>query len=763
MSTALLLLTCAGWGSVWHHWQWSAVRTDHIAAFATETAAPVRLIATIEDAPVVLQPREDKLAGGTPRTERTVCTIRCQELVTGAERIAVSGLARFEVQGVAYGYGIGDRVQIVGRCSRPSGSRNPGGFDFRRYLRVSGIHVVVRCGEPEGIQLLEPGSGLRRLMSNVRAEAERVLAQSLTERTEAVGLAMLLGTRSNLPDDVREAFKVSGTMHVLAISGLHVAILAGLLWAVCRAVGLPRRRSILLVLAGIMFYAAITDAQPPVVRAVLMITVFVAGQPWFRRASMLNTLAVSALGVMALNPSHLFDIGAQLSFLAVGALLWVPAWRKPVSEVEPMVPITLWDHVVEWVRPAARWVWAGLETGIAVWLFTLPLTMATFKLVSPVGLAVNILISPLSVAVLWFGYALLFVGLIAPPLAAPFGWGYDGGLRLMLSLVESAAAVPGGHHTVIGPATWWLTGFYACLLALVSTRGGTRWRTVAARGLFAWIVLGLAIGFSAPQRQGLRCTFLSVGHGVSVLLELPNGRALLYDAGQLEDPQRAEQTIENALWSHGLTQVDGVVLSHADVDHFNAVPRLAEAGCLRAVLVHRSFLDFHQETIVEACDRCAKRGVPIQLIWGGDRLRLDPDVQIEVLQPAVNRQWSKDNANSVVLRVQYQGRTVLLTGDLEGEGLATLLHRPRQPVDVMLSPHHGSIGSNTLLLSAWASPRLVVASTDHGGVEARLQQVYGPDTMVMTTREAGAVEVQISPEGELDWSSHRDARSLRTQ
>src|SRR5204862_610353 len=140
----------------------------------------------------------------------------------------------------------------------------------------------------------------------LRVRAEQMLQAKLSERTAPVGVALLLGTRTAIPEELRTAFAESGTMHILAISGSNVGILAGLLWVVAHLAGLGRTGSVCLILAGILGYSFVADAQPPVMRAVLMIVALLAGAPWHREGTMVNGLALAALGVLAWNPSHLF-------------------------------------------------------------------------------------------------------------------------------------------------------------------------------------------------------------------------------------------------------------------------------------------------------------------------------------------------------------------------------------------------------------------------------------------------------------------------
>jgi competence protein ComEC len=167
------------------------------------------------------------------------------------------------------------------------------------------------------------------------------------------------------------------------------------------------------------------------------------------------------------------------------------------------------------------------------------------------------------------------------------------------------------------------------------------------------------------------------------------------------------------------------------------------------VLLSASSLDFRQEAVVDLCESVVGRGVPLRCVQAGDKLKLDDTVALEILHPEGGFRDSEDNANSVVLRVEYAGRRLLLTGDLEGAGLACLLEQSPQAVDVLMSPHHGSRVANPPALGEWATPRHVVTSTAEADAVVQLRDRYAEEVTLWSTANSGAVEVTISPQGDL--------------
>ncbi|MSR56923.1 MAG: ComEC family competence protein [Planctomycetaceae bacterium] len=749
-----LLLAALLTGAGWHHLRWSVVRSDHVATFAGEQPRPVRVRGRLLEQPTILPPQPQEMPVAIPQLDRSLCTLACDDLISGETVIPVSGSVRLEVNGPLVNASVGDLVDVVGQFSRPRGPQNPGEFDFAEYLRTSGVRAIVRCAEPDDVRVKHAAPrSWRRWQSGLRAQAERLLAKQLSRRTAPVGTALLLGTRSGISDELRTAFAESGTMHILAISGANVGILAGLVWFGARVVGCSQGTTAVVVWLGILGYSLLADSQPPVLRAVLMFSAVLMGKPWFRTTPLINGLALAALGVFVWNPAHLFDTGAQLSFLAVAALIWAPSWIPSRWSAGPPAQSPAEGDDRAWSTRALsfsrRWFVLAGGTLLAIWLFTLPLTMARFHLFSPVGLIVNLLAAPLVVVVLWSGYALLIVGLLVPVAGIPFAFVFDAGLRLLVWLVEESAALEWGHMYLPGPGGAWLAGYYGCLVGVACGVRGDLFRRWGWKSLLTWVVAGLAWGLYPRDSGELRCTFLAVGHGLAVLVELPGGRTLLYDAGQLQNGRRAGQIVQGVLWERGLTRVDALVISHADIDHFNGVPGLIRMTPLGEALFHPSFLDFEQESVRIVTDRLAARGIPMRTIGAGDRLMLDGRVAIRVRHPGLNERDPLDNANSLVLEIEYAGRKILLTGDLEKRGLQRLLEQPPAMCDVLLAPHHGSLSANTHDLAAWSAARWVTTSAGRSDPSERLRRVYEPLASVFSTAECGAVTVVIGADGDL--------------
>ncbi|MFQ5732596.1 MAG: ComEC/Rec2 family competence protein [Planctomycetaceae bacterium] len=749
VSTAFVLAAIVCLGGARYHQVRSAVDANDVSRFGRDESIPVRLTGRVVSSPVIVPRREDPALSAWLRPDRSFVLLECESLRTNEGHADVTGVVRVQVAGHLLHVEPGDRVEAHGWMVQPGGPQNPGQYDFRDRLARDGVRCLLYVDDPDAVKRIErPAWSPGRSIGRLRSAAEELLVRNLRGRSSAVGSAILLGDRTQIDDELRESFIQSGMMHLLAISGLHVGILAAFVWLTLRACGFSEKTMAVVVIGVLVGYALMTDIRPSIVRATIVISVLTVGSALNRRVSPLNALGVAAAGILLWNPLDLFHVGAQLSFLAVLGMIVAHTWSagRPIRDPAAESPSRR-RHVVNGLRWGGWWVKRMYVAMAGIWLFAAPLVAARFHVVSPAGLLVNLVLIPWFGVVLWCGYLLVFGGLLVPPLEGVAAALFDVALKVMLFVVDWASGLRLGHYYVAGPADWWLVVYYGLLSTVLFVPVG-RWRRVSWVGVGGWLVAGLAVGLTPVKQDGLRCTILSMGHGVAVLVEAPNGKTLLYDAGSFGNSNRATATVQSALWARRRSRLDAIVVSHADIDHFNGVPGLLKTVPVGTLFCAKSFLDFKQPAVVITRDTAELRGVPVRLLRAGDALQLDPDVRVRILHPSLRR-FENDNANSVVLEITYAGRRILLTGDLERDGMDRVLGLKPRHVDVMLSPHHGSPAANPAELADWATPTYVVASGGRRVKLEALRRTYAKSKRVFSTYRDGAITVEISPDGEV--------------
>lgn len=518
-STLLLALILAGGGL--RHQEFVSDRSQHnIQNFAALQPESVRLRGTIVSSIDIIEAERGPRIPPWMEIDTSRFRLRVAEITSGDQWLAVSGVTQVDLSGHLVHARVGDRIEILGKLSRPSPVKNTGGFDFARYLERQGIGAICRVNHPQAVRVIPNENSwmwtIARLRESIREEARALFTQNLSKQSKVIALSLLLGDRSQLNKELRDRFAEAGAMHLLAISGLHVGILAGLIALLCRAMNLSLVSSRLMIVLSVMLFAMLTNHRPPVLRATMLISLLALGSAATRRIDGFNVLAFCAGILLLWKPTDLFDIGAQLSFLAVGAIIWSsPFLRSSPNEEQSKLPVAEGSRWKNALRPVANFAYQGYVITAAIWLATLPLTMTVFNLVSPIGYLLNVLLIPFAAFTLGFGYLFLFAGLIFPATGPLLSIPFDLLIEALLAIVEWAQSLRFGHFYSSGFSNWWLSGYYILLAMLwrifeVSPPREKTWKMLAA-----WIAIGCIVGNYTPPRSGLRYTVLAVGHGLS--------------------------------------------------------------------------------------------------------------------------------------------------------------------------------------------------------------------------------------------------------
>jgi len=319
-AAAALLSAVALAGGAWHHARWHYYSEDEIGRFARLEPRPVcieivaRASARAVSAP---PPNPLRLAPTTERTRLVADAVAIRDETTWR---ACSGRVMVIVDGRLRSIRAGERLRVFGRLSAPRPRQNPGEIDFAAYARGDRVLARLSVERPEAVATVDSsdfGNPLVRVLDAIRVWGDGVLWRHLEPSQAALAEAVLLGAREHLDDSRLDAYVETGTVHILSVSGLHVGILAGFLFLFLRLGLLPRRMALVLVAATIVAYALVTYAEPPIVRAAILVVLICLGRLAGRDVLSFNSLAAAAIVVLAMNPADLFRTGAQLSFLAI--------------------------------------------------------------------------------------------------------------------------------------------------------------------------------------------------------------------------------------------------------------------------------------------------------------------------------------------------------------------------------------------------------------------------------------------------------------
>lgn len=756
-SAFLLLAAVTSVAGLWHHDRWYLYAEDEIARLATDMPAPVVARVQVLDAPRHSPAAREGPFRTMTRGASTRLTVRLLAVRHGPQWRSASGRAALIVEDRLAPDGPlrGDQLEVAALLARVREALNPGEPDFAGMCRGRRQRVVLLCEHRAGLHTLHragPWSVLRQL-GRFRLAAEAALDRYVGPARSPLAAALVLGSRERLDPEVVERFFVSGTLHLLAISGLHVGILATVFWLLIRLNWLPRHRVLWIACLLIVGYALLTGARPPVIRAAILVVVYSLARGLGRPPHAWNALSAAGLVTLAIRPSALFDTGTQLSFLAVASLLAMGPFLTGVRQRDPLNQLIVASQPF-WFR-ALRWV--GRRSGqllaisAAIWLVSLPLVTLRFHLAAPIGLVLNLLLC-IPVAAAYFTALLTILLAPVPWLPNLCGHCCNAMLWIIEYLTLHGAQLSVGHHWVAGPPSWLVVLFYVGLglRQFAPLRVPRRWWCAMLSG---WVMLAVATGccaqriWRAETPQPLRMSFIAVGHGTSVLVEFPNGEVLLYDAGRMGIPRAAALPISSVLWSRRIHHIDAIALSHADADHFNAVPALLDRFSVGIVYVSPLMFQSPSPAIDALQSTMVESQVPIGYLAENMRLDVGPEMTAEILHPPASgctpgQTDGGDNGNSVVIRISYGRHAFLLTGDLEGAGLDELLAEQADAVQVLLAPHHGSRNSRPAEIVRWADPSVVVISAGAGLPITAVQPVYARNgALVFWTHRDGMIEI----------------------
>jgi len=650
----------------------------------------------------------------------------------------------------------GARIRLLAKLRLPRNFRNPGAFDYKGYLEGLGISALASA-KSSNIEVLPGASGSRLgfWRSSVRNSILRHIHQSglWSKEDAAIFAAMIIGDDSLLLRDVREEFQQTGVYHLLVVSGMNVALLAFAIFWLARRLRLPEWPASLLTVTLSVFYAYIAGMGVPIMRAVLMLSLFLVARLLYRDRSGLNATGFAALVVLVLSPAALYEPGFQLTFLA---LLAITGISLPILErtstpcrsalkhldttgydlgLEPKLAQFRLDlrlvagRLQQFIGEHAARIIVTRAIGISLGFFDLLLISAVTQavLVLPMrayfhraailGVPANILVLPLAGLMLNAGVAAIALSYVSLPFAKLTSVIAAGSLHWILGSLHFLSQFHVSQWRVPNLTVFLM--LVACAGIFVAFFTVRKQRALAFAGLAALFLSGgiVAVYHPVPQLEGgkLEVTAIDVGQGDSLLVVSPQGQTMLIDAGGSIGPVRSEfdfgeDVVAPYLWSRGLHHLDVVALTHAHGDHIGGLLRIVEdfhpselwVGINPQTIPLQHLYKIANENHVAIHQHVAGD----EIDWSGTRIR--------VLSPPADWQPKPQpkNDDSLALLIGYGDTRALLAGDLEKK-MERFVATESPRAELLKVAHHGSATSTTPELLAAVQPHFAVISAGY--------------------------------------------------
>ena len=708
---------------------------------------------------------------------------------------------------------VGQACSLTGWLEPLPEAMNPGSYSMADYWRGRGVQGTMNARNHALIEMLpdKPMIYWRYYLDRIRQRCRDCIKRAVPENQGALLEALVLGIRESVSQQDRKLFRDSGTLHLLAISGLHLQVIAVFMMWLARVLKCNLLFTAWLVILCSGFYSVLVGGSASVLRATLMTAAVSLSMLRHQPGLFWHRMLLSGCIVLWLKPSQLFDAGCQLSFFGTAGIQFATEfWSKIQNHFHSAIINNPAENLIHlFHRPdfltsaniaAERKILSGLIyagiilfrflfiiiaivaeplfVSMVVWLFTSPLVAFHFQAINPVAIPVNLPLVPAT--------SLALILCLAGMILSMAGVGLIGNIMMKLAghvMSACVAILDWSLSHLMTPIAFQspemidlLLIYIAICLLFVSYQFYYRNRTKINLAIILTLFILLSVSFQVRKNREENANMLemhvfAVEHGLSILIRWPGGENWLYDCGQMGSPMVADKIVIPALNSMGIKQIDKLLISHADSDHFNGITSLLDSEIkIKSILTTPHFMRSYQPDAVALKERINEKKVLFQSVKAGEYLIDNMNSSAKVLHPSAEfAQFKADNSTSLVIEIQSNGINCILTGDLEGHGLSEMVefrenhNKNSIGCHVMVAPHHGGIQSNPEWFYQAFQPAIVITSQGRGrfGLASSLEsqlKAFSPDTRLFVTARDGAIALKWTKEG-LKASTFREGKS----
>lgn len=685
VTTALLFLIIFLIGILNYNLNSTPIGANHIANFIEDKKSTI--ICTVLDKEYY--PNQDKIS----------FKVKVSQIERGDFSIRTQGLILLNTYLEDCPYEYGDVLKIKGKLEKPAGQKNFGEFDYELYLARKKIFTYINIWQEKDIQKIgeDDSNFLVSFSLTARDKIKEITKQTLLPPYNYLLIGMLLGEKSFIPPHLKEVFTEAGIMHILAVSGLHVGIIAMALLVFLSILRLPKKLKLLTLILILIIYASITGFRPSVLRATIMFILLIGGKLIDRSRNLNISLFFAAFLILLLNPLTLYDAGFLLSFIVTFFII----------NLSPILQ-GLFSKIVVWIKNP-------LAVSTAAWIGIFPLSAYFFSKVSIISIISNIFIIPLTGIAVILGFITFFIGTASIPLAGIIANINYLVLNLITLIAKSFSSIPFAFIYVAQPSVMVIILYYLTVFFIIEIFY-KKTLSLKIKKKTVLIVLSVTLLIIIIQlfypTDNLKVNFINVGEGDCILIEAPNKINILIDGGGTpqSDFDVGSKIVIPYLRRKGINEIDLLILTHPHLDHLEGLlPVLKE---FKVDMVLDSGLSCDSSEYKEFISLILKKGIPYYKAKVGDSFIFSNNLEIFLLNPLYDSDFYEEsdfNNASIVVKLFYKNADFLFTGDIEGAAEKKLLAWDNiLQSDILKVGHHGSSTSTNLEFLDKVNPNIAV-------------------------------------------------------
>ena len=590
---------------------------------------------------------------------KKVCTAK---IVRNNKKILINIKMSQDIPSIKYG----DSLYIEGEFKQPEEARNYKGYNYKQYLKTKKIIGTV---ELEKVKILKSSNG--SFIHNIQKYIRDTINGTLTDEEGNLLLAILLGDKDKLSEDIQESFKTSNLSHMLAVSGAHVSyIILGLTYVLQNSI-IGKKNGKIVCIIFLLAFMAITNFTPSVTRACIMAILTLFSSIIYRKSDVYTNISVAALITLIFNPYSLLDLGFQLSY---GGTIGIIIFIKRIQEKKSN------SKVINYIKQMAL-------VSIYANIIIIPIMMYHFNTVSFTFIISNIMASPIVGIIVITGFLFIIASITVKPLTRLIAIFIKPILSILIKISQICSKLPFSNILVVTPYMFNVISYYAIILYCIKSKKNNKCKIIIC--LLIVLILINFIIYIFPQK--LRIFFIDVGQWDSTLIITPDKKTVLIDGGGSDSFDVGEKVLLPYLLDRRILKVDYVLISHFDTDHCGGILTIMEKVKVKNIIISEQAE--HSENYERFKKLMIHKKIRLIEVKKGDKIKIGRYSEFKILFPT-SRLLSENplNNNSIVAQFNYNNFKMLFTGDIEKLAEQQILKTEKAEIraDILKVAHHGS-------------------------------------------------------------------------